>query len=175
MECQQVFENQGRLSRRVQRTYTSSLLVFLTRAGVAEAERQLSVIEVHKLTNSMTPKSDLRKNAPDFQFAYLALLAVISPKLDGSTNPTNTILTNMSVPANSSVLSAKCPSDIPVDPGSSKRPKSASNQAPSKYPATPDQPTVLPNPNYSGDSNLSGASNESGDEELSKEFFKSFR
>jgi hypothetical protein len=118
----------------------------------------------------MTPKSDLKRSAPEFQFAYLALLAVISPKVDGSTNPNvTTAAISASSHFNSSVLSNKRPSEITVDPGSSKRPK-----PPSTDPQTPDQPTVLPNPSYSDDSVLSGASNESTDEELSRRFLESF-
>ena len=124
---------------------------------------------------SETPKADLRKNAPDFQLAYLALLAVIQPKVDDSTNVTTlSALNNMPTHFDPSISSSKRPSEITVDPGSSKRPKPSSNQTPSSNPRTPDQPTVLPNPNYSGDSILSGASNESADEELSKKFLKSF-
>ena len=92
-------------------------------------------------------------------------------------NPTTiptAALTNTPAHSDPSVPSNKRPSEITVDPGTSKRPKPSSNQTPSSNPRTPDQPTVLPNPNYSGDSILSGASNESADEELSRSFLKAF-
>jgi hypothetical protein len=145
--------------------------------GVAEAERQLSAIDVDKLAMSETPNADLRKNAPDFQSAYLALLAVIQPKIDDSMNPTTvstTVLTNMPAHSDPSVQSNKRLSETTVDPSTSKRPKPSSNQMPSSNPRTPEQPTVLPNPGYSGDSILSGASNESADEELSRKFLETF-
>jgi hypothetical protein len=142
---------------------------------VAEAERQLLVIEVDKLITSTTPSVDLKRSAPEFQFAYLALLAVIQPKVDGSMNPTTIPTAALATLACSdpSVPSNKRPSEITADPGPSKRPKPSSDQIPSN-PRTPDQPTVLPNPNYSGDSILSGDSNESADEELSRSFLKAF-
>jgi hypothetical protein len=145
--------------------------------GVAEAERQLSAIDVDKLAMSETLNADLRKNAPDFQFAYLALLAVIQPKVDDSMDPTiipSAALANIPAHSDPSTPSNKRLSETTVDPSASKRPKSSSNQMPSSNPRTPDQSAVLPNPDYSGDSILSGASNESADEELSRRFLEAF-
>jgi hypothetical protein len=135
------------------------------------------VIEVDKLARSETPKADLRKNASDFQLAYFALLAMIQPKVDDSTNVTalsTVALNNAPTHFDPSISPSKCPSETTVDPGSSKRSKPSSNQMSPSNPRTPDQPTVLPNSNYSGDSVLNGASNESADEELSKSFLKAF-
>jgi hypothetical protein len=119
----------------------------------------------------------LKRSAPEFQFAYLALLAVIQPKVDGSMDSVTTptaALAHTPTCSDPSVPSNKRPSEITVDPNPSKRPKQSSNEMLSSNPRTPDQPTVLPSPNYSGDSILSGGSNESADEELSRSFLKAF-
>jgi hypothetical protein len=126
--------------------------------GIADGVEQLSKLEIDDLEMSRAPLEEIRKHVQDFRATYTSILSLVALKgeITPSVAPTSTQLN-------------KRPSEF-TDNTSSKRSKTSP-------PRTPDQQTVLPNPNYSNDSNLSGLSGistESADEEYTKAFIKAF-
>jgi len=144
----------------------------LTNLGVDDGKEQLSSIRVSDLVNDIFAEDTIGDRAPHFAASFRGILALVqnTKTSDDATKPSSVPLTT----SNPSKATQKRAADDTAGEKDAKRTKVLPDESLPKGPRTPDQPTVLPNPNYSGSTDSSGGSLESTDEELTKALIRSF-
>ena len=143
----------------------------LTRIGVHSGVEQLSAIEISDLITNKVDEDDFFIKTPYFQNTYTTLCDLVRSKKSDSAKAKRIFTSPASTPAQGSIVLKKRQTTSTSDQRPRKRSKSPRKQpqnSSSTEPTTPDQPAVVPNPN------LSGGTNESTDEELTRDFIKSF-
>jgi len=144
----------------------------LTNLGVDDGKEQLSSIHVSDLVNDIFAEDTIGDRAPQFDATFRGILALVqnAKTSDDATRPSSVSPTT---PTPSKATQKRAAEDAAGEKDA-KRTKVHPDESTSKGPRTPDQPTIPPNPNYSGSTDSSGGSLESTDEELTKALIRSF-
>jgi hypothetical protein len=142
----------------------------LTTLGVDSGVQQLSAIEISDLVTNRVSDDDIADKTRHFQNTYTTLRDIArSKKPDGAKSKSISSPSSTHPAPPSNVLQKRGAISV-----SDQRPRKRS-KSPRKRPetsfaneaTTPNQTTVVPNPNFSG------GTNESADEELTRDFIKS--
>jgi hypothetical protein len=137
--------------------------------GVENGKEQLGSINISDIVDDIFAEDTIADKAPYF---HSTLGAIVNLVQNSRTNADGTKTSPISDPTSSSAV--KRPAEVGMVEESTKRTKVLHKSSSPKGAHTPDQPTVVPNPNYSGSTDSSGESIESTDEELTRTLLRNF-
>lgn len=144
----------------------------MTNIGVEDGKEQLRSINVSDLVNDIFAEDTIEEKAPQFDSTFRAILSLVqncTTSADG-TKPSPASVTTSNIPKSAQKRSA----EHATTEENAKRTKVSSKPSSPGDAHTPDQPTVVPNPNHTGSTDSSGGSIESTDEELTRSLLRSF-
>lgn len=144
----------------------------MTNLGVEDGKEQLSSVNVSDLVNDIFAEDAIGDNAPQFDATFRAILSLVQ-NCKASNDVTKPSPISI-ITSNPSKTTQKRSGEDATSEKGAKRTKVLSDGSSPKGSHTPDQPTVVPNPNYTGATDSSGESIESTDEELTKALIRSF-
>jgi hypothetical protein len=157
------------MGRGSSKTFSSCPRASLTILGVENGKEQLRSINISDIVGDIYAEDTIADKAPYF---HSTLGAIVSLVENSGTNTDGTKPSPIS--GRTSSTAEKRPAEDGTVEESTKRTKVLHKSSSPKGAHTPDQPTVVPNPNYSGSTNSSGESIESTDEELTRTLLRNF-
>jgi hypothetical protein len=141
--------------------------IVLIRLGVDSGVQQLSAIEISDLITNRVSDDDIADKTRHFQSTYTALRDLVRSKKSDSSKSNSMSSLSSTYSASSPNIFQKRTAISVADQRPRKRSKSPKKRPKTSLtnePTTPNQTTIVPNPNFSG------GTNESADEELTRDF-----